>query len=249
MAEARPIVLVTGASRGVGRGIAVALARAGWAVAISGRDRVALAETASLVIPTGGACMEVILDVTDSQDVERAIGDIEGTFGPIAALVNNAGIQRLGDALDFTDDDWANVMDTDLMGPYRCSRAVGLRMRGRGAGAIVNVASVAGIVPSPGRLPYSIAKAGLLMMTRVLALELSDDGIRVNAVAPTFVDTDLGRLTLDRPGARESIEAAIPLHRLATIDDVSNAVRFLVDPASSFLTGVVLPVDGGVSLR
>ena len=243
------VALVTGGSRGIGRAIAIELARNGYVVAVGGRDRAALAVVADTVSACGGRALTVELDVTDRQSVEAAVGAVEASLGPVAVLVNNAGIQRLGSTLEISEADWAAVVETNLTGAFRCAQAVARRMvANANGGSIVNIASVAGLNPQQGRAPYAASKAALVMLTRSLALELAPHGIRVNAVAPTFVDTDLGRLTLDRTGVRAEIEGRIPLGRLATTDDVAAAVAFLVGPSAGFITGAVLPVDGGASL-
>ena len=174
---------------------------------------------------------------------------IERQLGPIDALVNNAGIQRLSAAVDVTEPDWDDVLDTNLKGAFFCAQAVGRGMLARGSGAIVNIASAAAMVAVADRAAYSASKAGLVMLTKVLALEWAPRGVRVNAVAPTFVDTELGRATLDQPGRREKIVSRIPLGRLAEITDVVAATQFLLNAgASGFITGHVLTVDGGLSL-
>lgn len=246
------VAIVTGASRGLGRGVALALAGAGYAVALGARDRDALERVADEISGAGGHALvlAVDLDVTDRASVEAAVARVEAELGAIGVLVNNAGIQRLGSALEYTEDDWDAVLGTNLTGAFRVAQVVARRMvaTGRG-GAIVNVASMAGILAFPDRIAYAASKAGLIMLTRSFALELAPHAIRVNAVAPTFVDTELSRQTLDRPGGRDEIEARIPLGRLATVDDVAAAVLFLAGPSAAFVTGTVLPVDGGVSLR
>jgi 3-oxoacyl-[acyl-carrier protein] reductase len=191
----------------------------------------------------------VALEVTDAASISAAIATTQAGLGPIAVLVNNAGIQRLGTVLEQTESDWDAVHSVDLKGAFLVSQAVARRMVERGSGCIVNVASAAGLVPFTGRVAYAAAKAGLIMLTRTFAHELARSGVRVNAVAPTFVDTELGRLTLDQPGAREALEARIPLGRVATPEDVAAAVAYLASPAAAFITGTVLPVDGGVSMH
>ena len=157
-------------------------------------------------------------------------------------------MQRRGGALSQTEAEWDAIHATNLKGAFLCAQAVAKRMVERRAGVIVNVSSAAGRIPFPGRIAYAAAKAGLIMLTRSLASELAEHGIRANAVAPTFVDTDLGRQTLDQPGVRDQLEARIPLHRVATTADVAHAVRYLVSDEAAFVTGTVLPVDGGVSM-
>lgn len=247
----RPVALVTGGSRGLGRAIALDLAAHGHDVAVTARavaDAEAVAAEIRVTHPAARA-LAVALEVRDAGGVAAAVACTERDLGPIAVLVNNAGIQRLGTILDQTEADWDDVQATNLKGPFLVARAVVPGMVERRAGCIVNVASAAGLIPFAGRVAYAAAKAGLIMLTRSLAIELAPYGIRANAVAPTFVETDLGRLTLDQPGAREALGARIPLGRVASPEDVAAAVRYLVSPDAAFITGTVLPVDGGVSMH
>jgi NAD(P)-dependent dehydrogenase (short-subunit alcohol dehydrogenase family) len=243
----RPVVVVTGGGRGLGRSLAVGLADAGWDVAVLGRTPADLDEAAGEVRDAGRRSVAVEVDVRDRPGVARALSTVEDELGPITGLVVNAGVQRLGAALDVTPDDWDAVVDTNLTGAFTCLQAAGRLMVARGAGSIVTVASVAGLTAVPERAAYAASKAGLLMLTRVCAVEWAARGVRVNAVAPTFVETELGRLTLDRPGQRERILDQIPMRRLATPRDVLGAVRFLLDDeAAGFVTGECLSVDGGL---
>jgi len=247
----RPVALVTGASRGLGRAIALDLAAHGHDVALTARTVADVQEVAAEIgaLHPGARAIGLALDVREAASIRAAVACTEAALGPIAVLVNNAGIQRLGGVLEQTEADWDAVHETNLKGPFLVAQTVARGMVERRAGVIVNVASAAGLVPLAGRTAYAAAKAGLIMLTRSFALELAPHGIRVNAVAPTFVETELGRLTLDQPGARAAVEARIPLGRVATTGDVAAAVRYLVSPEASFITGTVLPVDGGLAMR
>jgi 3-oxoacyl-[acyl-carrier protein] reductase len=248
----RPVALVTGGSRGLGRAIALDLAANGHDVAVTARS-LADAEPAAQAIAAAhpdARTHPVVLEVTDAASVSAAVSATTDVLGPIAVLVNNAGIQRLGSVLGQTEADWNAVIGTNLTGAFLVAQAVARRMVDRGSGGcIVNIASAAGLVPFAGRPAYAAAKAGLIMLTRSFALELAPHRIRVNAVAPTFVETDLGRQTLDQPGVREQITGRIPLGRVASEADVAAAVRYLVSPDAEFITGTVLPVDGGIAMR
>ena len=244
------VVLVTGAGTGIGRDVALALADDGWRVALLGRRREVLEETLGEVGARGVDAMTATADVRDPDAIASAVHDVEDRLGAVQALINNAGVQRLSPALEVTESDWDAVLDTNLKGAFFCAQAVGRGMVGRNAGTIVNVASAAALVAVEDRAAYAASKAGLVMLTRVLALEWATHGVRVNAVAPTFVETELARQTLDQPGMRDQIIARIPMGRLAATDDVVGAVRFLLDDAASgFVTGQVVAIDGGLSLR
>lgn len=250
--SARPVALVTGASRGLGRAIALDLAAAGHEIACTARaaaDAQAAAAAIAAAVP-GARTLGLALEVRDPAAVADAVARTEADLGPVAVLVNNAGIQRLGSVLEQTAEDWDAVIGTNLTGAFHVAQAVARRMVAYGTGgSIVNVASAAGLIAFAGRPAYAAAKAGLIMLTRSFALELAPHGIRVNAVAPTFVETELGRQSLGVPGARDAIVARIPLGRVATEADVAAAVRYLVGPTASFITGTVLPVDGGITMR
>ena len=241
-------VLVTGSGRGIGRAISEKLAADGWSVALTSRDIDAARPVADALRAHGSNAVALRLDVTSASSVAAAFAAAEDALGPLGALVNNAGIQRLGGVLTQTEEEWDAVHATNLKGAFLCAQAAAARMTERRAGVIINISSAAGLIPFDGRVAYAAAKAGLNMLTRSLAHELAPYGIRANAVAPTFVETDLGRKTLDRPGMRAELEARIPLGRVATTADVANMVRYLVSDEAAFITGTVVPVDGGVTM-
>jgi 2-deoxy-D-gluconate 3-dehydrogenase len=243
------VAFVTGGSRGIGAAIAVSLAEAGADVAVSARDRASLAATCSRIESTGRSCLAVELDMTVIGAIPRAIQSIEHGLGPIDMLINNAGVNVPRPAAEVSEDQWDTILDTNLKGAFFCAQDVGRSMIERGGGRIVNIASAAGLIPAHERAAYCASKAGLIMLTRVLALEWAEHGITVNAIAPTFVETELAAQTLSRPGMRAFWESRIPLGRLATPDDVGAAVHYLVSRQASFITGVVLPVDGGLTMR
>ena len=228
----------------------MALAADGWELALVGRSPGPLAATRDRLSSTGARAITVAADVRRTDEIARAVADAELRLGALDVLVNCAGVQRLSPALEVTESDWDDVLDTNLKGAFFCAQAVGRAMVQRNRGVIINVASAAAVVAFADRAAYSASKAGLVMLTRTLALEWAAYNVRVNAIAPTFVDTELGRQTLARPGMREQILGRIPLGRLAHLDDVVSAIRFLVDPAASgFITGHVLAIDGGLSIQ
>ena len=243
------IALVTGASRGIGAAIATTLAASGADVAITARDATSLHATAAQVAATSRRCLPVACEVTDAASVDAAATQIEATFGPVDILVNNAGVNIPRLALEATEAHWDTILDTNLKGAFLCSQRVGRTMVERRSGRIVNMSSAAGLIPALERVAYCSSKAGLIMLTRVLALEWAQYGITVNAVAPTLVETELAAQTLNRPGVREYWERTIPLGRIATTGDVAAAVRYLVSPEAGFVTGEVLSVDGGLAMR
>jgi len=242
------IALVTGASRGIGRAIARRLAADGADVAVTARDTASLAETVADVEAEGRRGLAVALDLTYVPSIRAAVAHVEATLGPVDILVNNAGMQRLRTALEVTEEDWDVVLDTNVRGAFFVAQAVGRGMVARGHGRIVNIASMAALKTNPERSAYNASKAALIAVTRTLALEWAAFGVRVTAVAPTFVETELAGLWLDRPGVRESVQAAIPIHRLPSVEEVAAAVAYLVSPDADAINGIVLPVDGGIGV-
>jgi 2-deoxy-D-gluconate 3-dehydrogenase len=243
------VALVTGGSRGIGAAIAESLAATGANIAISARTTESLTTTRRQIESLGRRCLPLAFDVTSNEQVSHAVAEVERELGPIDILINNAGVNIPRPAVEVSEDEWSTVLDTNLKGPFFCAQAVGRSMIARRRGRIVNVASAAGLIPAVERAAYCSSKAGLIMLTRVLALEWAEFGITVNAIAPTFVETELAAQTLSRPGMREYWESRIPIGRLATTGDVAAAVRYLVSADASFVTGTVLPVDGGLTMQ
>ncbi len=218
-------------------------------MAITARRLDSLEETASRIKALGGKTLPLELEVTDLSNIREAVASVEQELGPIDILVNNAGINIPRPATEVTEEQWDQILDVNLKGAFFCCKEVAPSMIARKKGKIINVSSAAGLVPLEERAAYSSSKAGLLMLTRVLALEWAPHQITVNAVAPTFIETELARQTLDRPGMREYLLSRIPLNRLATVDDLAGAVLYLCSSAADFITGTVIPVDGGLTLR
>jgi NAD(P)-dependent dehydrogenase (short-subunit alcohol dehydrogenase family) len=243
------VAVVTGASRGIGRAIAAGLAGVGAAVAVTASDPAALETTLGELAALGAARLSVPLEITDRASIRSARELVERQLGPVDILVNNAGVQRLRLASEVSEDDWDYVLDANLRGQFFCCQEFGRQMISRRRGTIVNISSAAGLVPIAERAAYATSKAGLNMLTRVLALEWAAYGITVNAIAPTFVETELGRLTLDDPRLRAYWNDRIPLGRVATVEDVTAAVVYLASPAAAFITGTILPIDGGLTMR
>ena len=237
--------LVTGASRGIGRAIALRLAAEGARVAINYAGNVKAAEEVKAAIEAaGGTAILCRADVADSAAVEAMVADVAKAFGAIDILVNNAGITRDTLLMRMKDEDFAKVLDTNLKGVFYCTKAVAKLMMKKRAGRIVNMASVVGLVGNAGQTNYAAAKAGVIGFSKSAAKELASRGITVNAVAPGFIGTDM---TADLPeSVKEKALSDIPLGRAGQPEDVANAVLFLASEQASYITGQVVHVDGGM---
>lgn len=246
MMLAHKTALVTGASRGIGRAIALSLAGAGARVAVNYRADEAGAEaTCAAVRQEGGEALAVKADVGVAEEVTGMLETVRARLGDVDILVNNAGNTRDGLLVRMGEADWDQVLDTHLKGAFLLSRAVVRPMLRRRAGRIVNIASVAGIVGNPGQANYSAAKAGLIGFTRSLAREIGSRQVTVNAVAPGLIATALSDAIPEE--ARGALAERVPLGRVGSPEDVAAAVLYLVSPAAAYVTGAVLVVDGGLS--
>jgi NAD(P)-dependent dehydrogenase (short-subunit alcohol dehydrogenase family) len=239
------VALVTGASSGIGRHLAELLAAAGAKVALAARRVDRLAETARDIAAAGGESLPIACDVTRSDAVAGAVAKAESELGPLTILVNNAGVVVSKPLFEHTEADWDYVVDTNLKGAWLAAREfahhlVGLQRPGR----IINISSVLGF-RTIGRVPaYCAAKAGLTHLTHVLAMELARYGILVNALAPGYVETDFNRAFFQTEAGKALI-SRIPLKRLGQTEDLDGALLFLASPASAYVTGAVIAVDGG----
>jgi len=233
--------VVTGSTRGIGRAIAETLAGAGARVAVVGRDQSRAQEVAAAISPEarGFAC-----DVADTASVAAMIAAAEEAFGAVDILVNNAGLTRDNILFRIKDDDWDAVLDTNLRGAFAAIRAASRGMMKRRWGRIINIASVVGLVGNKGQANYAASKAGLIGLTKSVAKELASRNILANVVAPGFIETDMTAAMTDE--AKKALFTQIPLERLGTPSDIANIVAFLSSDASSYITGQVFVVDGGM---
>jgi len=241
------IALVTGGSRGIGAAICAELGAAGATVVVNYvRDESAAAAVSARVRDAGGRTEAVQGDVSTAEGAAALVSRVESEVGPIDILVNNAGITRDDLIMRLSEDDWRMVIDTNLGGAFFTCRALSRPMLKRRAGAIVNISSIVGVHGNAGQTNYAASKAGLIGLTKSLAKELGGRGIRVNAIAPGYIATELTDALPEE--ARTAILGNTPLGRLGEPDDVARAVRFLVSDAAGFITGDVLAVDGGLGI-
>jgi len=237
------VVLVTGASRGIGRAIAEALAAAGAAVVLGARDQAKLAEAVDAIVSAGGRASAVSLDVCHRESVDAALAAVLQRHGRIDGLVNNAGITRDNLLLRMKAEEWEAVLATNLTGVYHCTQAALRPMLKQRSGRIVNVTSVVGITGNAGQANYAASKAGVIGFTKSIAREVASRAITVNAVAPGFIDTEMTAAMTDK--AKEAVASSIPMGRVGKPEDVAGAALFLLSDAAAYVTGQVLGVDGG----
>ncbi|MCF6137073.1 3-oxoacyl-[acyl-carrier-protein] reductase [Pseudalkalibacillus berkeleyi] len=237
--------LVTGASRGIGRAIAIDLARQGVSVAVnySGSEERAR-QVVEEIQEQGGKAFAIQSDVASVDSVTSMIKEVVSTFGSLDILVNNAGITRDNLIMRMKEEEWDAVINTNLKGVFNCTKAVTRQMMKQRSGRIINIASIVGVSGNPGQANYVAAKAGVIGLTKTTAKELSSRGITVNAVAPGFIETDMTEAL--ETNVKDEMMKQIPLSRLGRPEDIASAVRFLAGDEASYITGQTLHVDGGM---
>jgi len=241
------VALVTGASRGIGKAIALELARAGMHVAVNfAGNRESAEAVAAQIRDMGRKSITVQADVADAAAVEAMFQEVEQQLGPVLILVNNAGITRDNLLLRMKEAEWDQVLDTNLKGVFLCTKQALRPMMKARWGRIINITSVSGVMGNPGQANYSAAKAGIIGLTKTTAREVASRGITVNAVAPGFIETDM-TAALGEEMHRQLVQQ-IPLGRFGQASEVASLVRFLASEESSYITGQVIHVDGGMAM-
>lgn len=244
------VALVTGGARGLGLTMATALAEVGANIALAGRSLSACQESAAaLASSTGRVAKGFSADVAVAADIDALVSDVESQLGPIDILINSAGINIRGASDQLAEADWDTVIDINLKGTFLCSRAVGPGMVRRGWGRVINMGSILSVVAMPGRAPYAAAKAGVMNLTRVLALEWAGTGVTANAICPGPFGTEMNRSLLDDPIKYQEFVKQIPMGRWGELDELAGAAVFLASNASSFMTGASMFIDGGWTAR
>ena len=247
LAMAGKVALITGGRTGLGRAFALAFAEAGADVAVCSRTNEGgeLEAVADKIRKLGRRALAIRADVSHKADVENMVKKTVAELGNIDVLINNAGVVIWGSLFEAEEDAWDYVIDTNLKGCYLCSQAVGRLMVERKKGVIINIASTAGLRPSLNRTAYSVSKAGLIMLTKVLARELGSHNIRVNAIAPWIVETPITEAMRSEIGTTDIALANVPLGRIGETDDIIGAALFLASDAAGWITGHTIVVDGG----
>jgi NAD(P)-dependent dehydrogenase (short-subunit alcohol dehydrogenase family) len=239
------VAMVTGSTRGLGEVAALALAKAGADVAICGRNEQDLKRVAALVKKLGKEAAGFHLDVTSADNVQKGVDDIIAKFGRIDILVNNAGVNHRVPVLEYDEDAWDMVINTNLKGYFLVTKAVVPQMIENGYGKVINISSILGRVALPNQLAYASSKGGVDQMTKVMAIEWAKQGVRVNAIGPTYFETDLVTQIRNDPERFNFINERTPMGRWGYLDELEGTVIFLAAAASDFITGQTIYIDGG----
>ena len=237
--------IVTGASQGLGKAMAIELARNGARIACIARTTEKLADTVNTIVQAGGAAEAFSCDVKNKESVEKVVDGIAENWGRLDILVNNAGVTRDNLLPRMMDDEWDDVINTNLRGAFLFMRAASRHMMRARYGRVINISSVSGLIGNKGQTNYSASKAGLIGITRSLSKELASRKVTVNAVCPGFIESEMTKILGD--AILEEVKKNIPAKRIGTADEVAAAVLFLASPAASYITGAVLTVDGGMT--
>lgn len=239
------VTIVTGASRGIGRSVAIELAKLGAKVVINyAGNQAAAEEVKNLIVSAGGQAIVIKADVGNVEAVDAMVKETIDTFGKIDILVNNAGITRDNLLMRMKEDDWDAVMNINLKGVFVCTKAISRIMMKQRAGKIINMTSVVGLMGNAGQANYAAAKAGVIGFTKSMAKELASRGITVNAIAPGFISTDMTAILSEQ--VKKELAEKIPVGRLGSPEDVAAAVAFLASDSANYITGQTLNVDGGM---
>ena len=239
------VAVVIGGAGGLGSAMARGLAEAGAAVAVADADGGQARRVAEAIGKAGGRARPAAVDVTDRGSVERMADEVERALGPVVVLVNCAGVTHRSPAADFPEAEWHRVIAVNLTGVFHGCQVLGRRMLARRSGRIVNIASIAGQIGLTGTVAYAASKGGVVMLTRALAVEWAPLGVRVNAIAPSWFESNIGDLIHREPGYAERVMRRVPAGRMGTPDELIGAVLYLASDASSMVTGHLLAVDGG----
>jgi NAD(P)-dependent dehydrogenase (short-subunit alcohol dehydrogenase family) len=242
------VAIVTGSARGLGQTLAEGLAQQGARVVVCDLDREGAGAVAERIRAAGGQAISTFVDVTDAESCETLVRFAVDQLGRVDILVNNAGIDIVEPAGEVSEEGWSRVLDVDLKGVLNASQSVIRQMsKQSGGGSIINISSIAGVVAIPGLTSYSAAKGGVLLLTRVMALELASRNIRVNAIAPGYLENIMTGLAAEhaRPETENRIKTRTPMGRRARLTELVGPVVFLASDAASYVTGAVLAVDGG----
>jgi NAD(P)-dependent dehydrogenase (short-subunit alcohol dehydrogenase family) len=243
------VAIVTGASRGIGRAIALRLAQSGASVAVCSRKLVGVEAVAAEINEQGGQALAIQAHIGHTPEVQVLVEKTMESFGRVDIMVNNAATNpHFGPLLSASEEQWDKVLDTNAKGVFRLCKAVAPLMEVQGSGKIINLVSIAGLRPSPGMGLYGLSKAVIIQLTQQLAVELGPSNIQVNAIAPGVIKTRFSQLLWETPGISERVLAHTPLGRFGEPDDVAGLALFLASSASDYVTGAVFVVDGGLNV-